>query len=70
MRHKSKIVKIYSLPCGEETFVNPVTMTPKQYSEAIDRLGLSQTAAGTFLGVDPRQPPMGRRRFSDPRKRC
>lgn len=30
-------------------------MTPKQYVDAIDRLGLSQRAAGTFLGVDERQ---------------
>lgn len=29
-------------------------MTPKQYAEAIDRLGLSQRAAGKFLGVDER----------------
>jgi DNA-binding transcriptional regulator YiaG len=31
------------------------SMTPKQYIEAIDRLGLSQRAAGRFLGVDERQ---------------
>lgn len=30
-------------------------MTPKQYADAIDRLGLSQAAAGKFLGVEPRQ---------------
>jgi hypothetical protein len=30
-------------------------MTPKQYVDAIDRLGLSQRAAGKFLGVDERQ---------------
>jgi hypothetical protein len=30
-------------------------MTPKQYVDAIDRLGLSQRAAGAFLGVDERQ---------------
>lgn len=29
-------------------------MTPKQYADAIDRLGLSQRAAGAFLGVDER----------------
>lgn len=29
-------------------------MTPKQYAEAIERLGLSQRAAGRFLGVDER----------------
>lgn len=29
-------------------------MTPKQYAEAIERLGLSQRAAGKFLGVDER----------------
>lgn len=29
-------------------------MTPKQYIDAIDRLGLSQRAAGAFLGVDER----------------
>lgn len=29
-------------------------MTPRQYAEAIDRLGLSQRAAGRFLGVDER----------------
>ena len=29
-------------------------MTPKQYAEAIARLGLSQRAAGRFLGVDER----------------
>jgi hypothetical protein len=30
-------------------------MTPKQYQDAIDRLGLSQRAAGWFLGVGERQ---------------
>lgn len=30
-------------------------MTPKQYADAIDRLGLSQRAAGGFLGVGERQ---------------
>lgn len=30
-------------------------MTPKQYADAIERLGLSQRAAGAFLGVDERQ---------------
>lgn len=30
-------------------------MTPTQYADAIDRLGLSQRAAGSFLGVDERQ---------------
>ena len=30
-------------------------MTPKQYADAIARLGLSQRAAGAFLGVDERQ---------------
>lgn len=29
-------------------------MTPKQYVDAIGRLGLSQRAAGAFLGVDER----------------
>lgn len=29
-------------------------MTPKQYAEAIDRLGLSQRGAAAFLGVDER----------------
>jgi DNA-binding transcriptional regulator YiaG len=29
-------------------------MTPHQYAEAIARLGLSQRAAGKFLGVDER----------------
>lgn len=29
-------------------------MTPKQYADAIDRLGLSQRAAGRFLGADER----------------
>lgn len=29
-------------------------MTPKQYAEALTRLGLSQRAAGKFLGVDER----------------
>lgn len=29
-------------------------MTPKQYIEAIDKLGLSQRSAGKFLGVDER----------------
>ena len=29
-------------------------MTPKQYAEAIERLGLSQRGAGKFLGVDER----------------
>lgn len=31
------------------------SMTPKQYADAIERLGLSQRAAGSFLGVDERQ---------------
>lgn len=31
------------------------TMTPKQYADAIERLGLSQRAAGAFLGIDERQ---------------
>lgn len=30
-------------------------MTPTQYASAIERLGLSQRAAGAFLGVDERQ---------------
>jgi len=30
------------------------TMTPKQYAAAIEALGLSQRAAGAFLGVDER----------------
>ena len=30
-------------------------MTPTQYAQAIERLGLSQRAAGAFLGVDERQ---------------
>lgn len=30
-------------------------MTPKQYADAIERLGLSQRAAGGFLGVGERQ---------------
>jgi len=30
-------------------------MTPKQYADAIALLGLSQIAAGRFLGIDPRQ---------------
>ena len=30
-------------------------MTPKQYAEAIQRLGLSQRGAAKFLGVDERQ---------------
>lgn len=30
-------------------------MTPTQYAAAIERLGLSQRAAGAFLGVDERQ---------------
>jgi transcriptional regulator with XRE-family HTH domain len=29
-------------------------MTPKQYLAAIEKLGLSQLAAGRFLGVAPR----------------
>lgn len=29
-------------------------MTPKQYAEAIQRLGLSQRGAARFLGVDER----------------
>lgn len=29
-------------------------MTPKQYADAIERLGLSQRGAGRFLGVDER----------------
>ena len=29
-------------------------MTPKQYAEAIESLGLSQRGAGKFLGVDER----------------
>lgn len=30
-------------------------MTPKQYADAIDRLGLSQRSAAAFLGVGERQ---------------
>lgn len=30
-------------------------MTPRQYATAIERLGLSQRAAGAFLGIDERQ---------------
>lgn len=30
------------------------TMTPKQYRNAINRLGLSQVAAAHLLGVNPR----------------
>lgn len=30
-------------------------MTPNQYATAIDRLGLTQRAAGAFLGVGERQ---------------
>jgi DNA-binding transcriptional regulator YiaG len=30
-------------------------MTPTQYAAAIERLGLSQSAAGAFLGVGARQ---------------
>lgn len=30
-------------------------MTPKQYAEAIERLGLSQRSAAKFLGVNERQ---------------
>lgn len=30
-------------------------MTPKQYADAIDRLGLSQRAAGAFLKIGERQ---------------
>ncbi len=29
-------------------------MTPKQYADALERLGLSQRGAGKFLGVDER----------------
>jgi DNA-binding transcriptional regulator YiaG len=29
-------------------------MTPKQYADAIERIGLSQRGAGKFLGVDER----------------
>ena len=29
-------------------------MTPKQYADAIERLGLSQRGAGKILGVDER----------------
>jgi DNA-binding transcriptional regulator YiaG len=29
-------------------------VTPKQYADAIERLGLSQRGAGKFLGVDER----------------
>ncbi len=29
-------------------------MTPAQYANAIERLGMSQRAAGAFLGVDER----------------
>ena len=38
---------------GESPHYPP--MTPKQYADAIARLGLSQSAAGRFLGVDERQ---------------
>lgn len=30
-------------------------MTPKQYADAIERLGLSQNATARFLGIDERQ---------------
>ena len=30
-------------------------MTPTQYAAAIERLGLTQRAAGSFLGIDERQ---------------
>lgn len=31
-----------------------MSMTPKQYADAIDKLALSQRASGRFLGVDER----------------
>jgi DNA-binding transcriptional regulator YiaG len=41
-----------------ETLTKPFSweaaITPKQYADAIDRLGLSQRAAGRFLGVEER----------------
>jgi len=30
-------------------------VTPTQYADAIERLGLTQRAAGEFLGIDERQ---------------
>jgi hypothetical protein len=30
-------------------------MTPKQYKAAIEKLGISQEAAGVFFGYSPRQ---------------
>lgn len=46
------------MPAANETVLqstNQAIMTPKQYADAIERLGLSQRAAGAFFGVDERQ---------------
>lgn len=40
---------------GPKSNYRSLALTPKQYVEAIDRLGLSQRDAGAFLGVDERQ---------------
>jgi DNA-binding transcriptional regulator YiaG len=45
--------------CFDRSHVPPCpqaynNMTPKQYAAAIEALGLSQRAAGVFLGVDER----------------
>lgn len=39
---------------GPPSPAESVHMTPKQYADAIERLGLSQRAAGRFLGVEER----------------
>jgi DNA-binding transcriptional regulator YiaG len=44
----------YTNPFAGRWITATTPMTPKQYTDAIDRLGLSQRAAGAFLGVDER----------------
>ncbi|MDQ5961078.1 MAG: hypothetical protein QG592_2161, partial [Pseudomonadota bacterium] len=39
---------------GPPSPAESVHMIPKQYADAIERLGLSQRAAGRFLGVEER----------------
>jgi hypothetical protein len=51
-RPPNEILSIQQLLDG---VIVDIQMTPKQYVDAIDRLGLSQRAAGAFLGVDERQ---------------
>jgi hypothetical protein len=50
-RHHDEILSIQQMLDG---IIVDIQMTPKQYASAIHALGLSQRAAGAFLGVDER----------------